>query len=383
MALGSQTSIAASVTNAVALGYGSQATENNTVSVGSSTIKRRITNVNNGTTANDAATVGQVNSIVTLKDATGSESAQVYTKAQIDTTIGMASVKNETTGVTTPATGLTAKIETAQAGVDTLTSTIGKASVKAKDGTHTVQVYTIEQAQAVAHAKAEAAKTAAIAAAAAETQTQVADLETGAVADVQKKTNRTLRLVKQVNEHLGLGGQRGTTAKAANTVVLSASRTLTTTGAAVVLSNTKAAIERADGVEAIAATNTETVLKGGTGTTIQTLRDQEKGVAAGKGKSGVNYQTTMYGLNGDNNAEYTATAAQYTAFTNNGTLPTDAPAVATGIINEGGVYKYVTDVRLGGVAAAVNDNDAVNKGQLDALSDALNNISGGSLEGLN
>ena len=39
-------------------------------------------------------------------------------------------------------------------------------------------------------------------------------------------------------------------------------------------------------------------------------------------------------------------------------------------------------MRLGGVAAGVNANDAVNKGQLDALSDALNNISGGSLEGL-
>ena len=100
MALGSQTSIAASVTNAVALGYGSQATENNTVSVGSSTIKRRITNVNNGTNANDAATVGQVNSIVTvdkdpttqaasgtvsLKDAAGTTTkATVYTSAEVD-----------------------------------------------------------------------------------------------------------------------------------------------------------------------------------------------------------------------------------------------------------------------------------------------------------
>ena len=188
-------------------------------------------------------------------------------------------------------------------------------------------------------------------------------------------------MVKQVNEHLGLGGKRGTTAKDTNTVVLSASRTLTTTGtaadsadtattdaiagAAVVLSNTKAAMERADGVEAIAATNTETVLKGGTGTTVQTLRDQDKGVAAGKGKSGVNYQTTMYGAGGDNNAEYTTTQANFDAFVANGALSTDAPAGATGIINEGGVYKYVTDVRLGGVAAGVNANDAVNKAQLD------------------
>ena len=146
------------------------------------------------------------------------------------------------------------------------------------------------------------------------------------------------------------------------------------------------ALARSDGVEALNLANTagkETTLRGGTGTTVQTLRDQEKGVAAGTGQSGVNYQTTMYGAGGNNNAEYTATAAQYNAFTNSGTLPTDAPAGAAGIINEGGVYKYVTNVRLGGVAAGVNANKAVNKGQLDALSDALNNISGGSLEGLN
>jgi predicted lipoprotein with Yx(FWY)xxD motif len=164
-------------------------------------------------------------------------------------------------------------------------------------------------------------------------------------------------------------------------VVLSANRAVTTTGAtadetttsdtitgaAVVLSTDKAAIERADGTEALAATNTETVLKGGTGTTIQTLRDQDKGVAAGTGNSGVNYQTTMYGLNGDNNAEYTTDVTAFNAFTTDGTLPADAPAGATGIINEGGVYKYVTNVRLGGVAAGVKANDAVNKSQLDAV----------------
>ena len=88
----------------------------------------------------------------------------------------------------------------------------------------------------------------------------------------------------------------------------------------------------------------------------------------------------MYGAGGNNNAEYTATQANFDAFTANGTLPADAPAGATGIINENGVYKYVTNVRIGGVAAGVNANDAVNVKQ---LTDALNNISGGSLEGLN
>jgi len=194
-----------------------------------------------------------------------------------------------------------------------------------------------------------------------------------------RKTTRTRRMVKKINEHLGIGGQRDTKAEPSEAVVLSANRAVTKTGAtadetttsdtitgaAVMLSTDKAAIERADGTEALAATNTETVLKGGTGTTIQTLRDQDKGVAAGTGNSGVNYQTTMYGLNGDNNAEYTTDATAFNTFNTNGTLPADAPAGATGIINEGGVYKYVTNVRLGGVAAGVKDNDAVNKGQLD------------------
>ena len=163
-------------------------------------------------------------------------------------------------------------------------------------------------------------------------------------------------MVRKINEHLGLGGKRGAAGKGNTDVMLSAARTVATatdettdadaiSGAAVVLNGTKAAIERADGVEALAATNTETALKGGTGTTIQTLRDQKDG------NSGVNYQTTMYDANG---VELT------TANT-----PT-RPNGATGTIVEGGVEKWVTDVRLGGVAAGVNANDAVNKGQLDA-----------------
>ncbi|MGA1221823.1 MAG: YadA-like family protein, partial [Burkholderiaceae bacterium] len=202
--------------------------------------------------------------------------------------------------------------------------------------------------------------------------TAIGDASSGLV----KKTNRTRRMVKQINEHLGIGGKRGVK-DAGKATVLSAGREITSadetsekdtiTGAAVVLSTDKAAIERADGTEALAATNTETVLKGGTGTTLQTLRDQDKGVAAGTGNSGVSYQTTMYGLNGDNNAEYTTDATAFNTFNTNGTLPADAPAGATGIINEGGVYKYVTNVRLGGVAAGVKANDAVNKGQLDAV----------------
>ena len=242
--------------------------------------------------ATDAAT--KASAAKTEAIAAAKTETETQVKALADTT-----VKTNTDNITANATSITAN--TNDIAKRKVTDN-GNGTADISDGTHTVQVYTIEQAQAVAqnkadaakaaaiaeaHTKAEAAKTAAIAAAATETATLVAALETGAVADVQKKANRTRQMVKKVNAHLGLGGQRGTAAKAANTVVLSASRALTTTGtaadsadttatdaiagAAVVLSDAKAAIERADGVEAIAATNTETVLKGGTGTTISNL----------------------------------------------------------------------------------------------------------------
>ncbi len=137
----------------------------------------------------------------------------------------------------------------------------------------------------------------------------------------------------------------------------------------VTVSKSEVAITRGDGKVVFDADNDakgETTLRGGTGTTIQILRDQYKGVAAGTGQRGVNYQTTMYGAGGNNDAEYTTTQAAFDAFTNGNGLPADAPAGATGIINEGGVYKYVTNVRIGGVAAGVKANDAVNKGQLDS-----------------
>jgi uncharacterized protein YcfL len=287
----------ASGTESVALGYQSSAPEDNTVSVGNSGTKRRIVNVANGTVANDATTVSQLNNAI-------------------------------------------------------VANTNGTVALKNAAGTAKATVYTSTQADKVAQAKIDATV------GTAKTSTQAA---TGLFA----KTDHTRRMVKQVNEHLGLGGQRGTTAKAANTVVLSANRAVDATtaattatdaitGAAVVLSDTKAAMERADGVEAIAATNTETVLKGGTGTTVQTLRDQKDG------NSGVNYQTTMYDANG---VEMTTT-----------NTPTK-PAGATGTITENDVTKWVTDVRLGGVAAGVKDNDAVN---LKQLTDALNNVGGSS-----
>ncbi|MDD2337962.1 MAG: YadA-like family protein [Geobacteraceae bacterium] len=57
--------MSSSATNSVALGQGSQATEANTVSVGTSSYQRRIVNVADGVADSDAATVGQLNSAVT------------------------------------------------------------------------------------------------------------------------------------------------------------------------------------------------------------------------------------------------------------------------------------------------------------------------------
>ncbi|MGA0050520.1 MAG: YadA-like family protein [Burkholderiaceae bacterium] len=395
----------ASGTSSVALGRNSVATEANTVSVGSSTIKRRIVNVTNGIASNDAATVGQVNRSVTtnsvagtatLKDANGSTKATVYTKDKVDSLLSSAAMKGAKgdkgdkgdrglqglRGIQGVAGAKGDKGDKGDQGIQGVAGAKGDKGDKGAgivvnngEGTATIAEDTDSTKAATVYTKAgtdNLLKDKADSAAVEANTTAIGDASSGLV----KKTNRTRRMVKQINEHLGIGGKRSVK-DADNATVLSAGREITSadetsekdtiTGAAVVLSTDKAAIERADGTEALAATNTGTVLKGGTGTTLQTLRDQDKGVAAGTGNSGVSYQTTMYGLNGDNNAEYTTDATAFNTFNTNGTLPADAPAGATGIINEGGVYKYVTNVRLGGVAAGVKANDAVNKGQLDAV----------------
>ncbi|WP_156447876.1 ESPR-type extended signal peptide-containing protein, partial [Burkholderia sp. MSMB2157WGS] len=60
VAIGSQAGIDENVTNSVALGAGATATRNNTVSVGSATQQRQITNVAAGTQDTDAVNVGQL-----------------------------------------------------------------------------------------------------------------------------------------------------------------------------------------------------------------------------------------------------------------------------------------------------------------------------------
>lgn len=63
-AIGPYAEVKTGATNATAIGYQSEATEAETVSVGKSTNTRRIVNVADGTTATDAATVGQLTSAV-------------------------------------------------------------------------------------------------------------------------------------------------------------------------------------------------------------------------------------------------------------------------------------------------------------------------------
>ena len=71
VAIGYNSSVSSSITNAVALGQGSQATVSNTISVGSSSIKRRIMNVDTGTADNDAVNVAQLTSMVASAAAPG------------------------------------------------------------------------------------------------------------------------------------------------------------------------------------------------------------------------------------------------------------------------------------------------------------------------
>ncbi|MGA1575665.1 MAG: hypothetical protein ACO34D_06295, partial [Burkholderiaceae bacterium] len=294
-------------TSSVALGRYSVATEANTVSVGSSTIKRRIVNVTNGIASNDAATVGQVNRSVTtnsvagtatLKDANGSTKATVYTKDKVDSLLSSAAMKGAKgdkgdkgdrglqglRGIQGIAGAKGAKGDKGDKGDQGIQGVAGVKGDKGDkgagivvnngEGTATIAEDTDSTKAATVYTKAgtdNLLKDKADSAAVEANTTAIGDASSGLV----KKTNRTRRMVKQINEHLGIGGKRGVK-DAGNATVLSAGREITRadetsekdtiTGAAVVLSTDKAAIERADGTEALAATNTETVLNGGTGT---------------------------------------------------------------------------------------------------------------------
>lgn len=71
LAIGHNATTSTAASNSIALGAGSQANEADIVSVGSDTVKRRVTNLAEGVSATDAATVGQIGKIASssAKDA--------------------------------------------------------------------------------------------------------------------------------------------------------------------------------------------------------------------------------------------------------------------------------------------------------------------------
>ena len=64
VALGAGSQVKLGAMNGVALGYGSYVDEENVVSVGNASLKRRISNVARGTAEHDAATIGQLRGTV-------------------------------------------------------------------------------------------------------------------------------------------------------------------------------------------------------------------------------------------------------------------------------------------------------------------------------
>ena len=80
-AVGPYAKVLTGATNATAIGYQSEASEAETVSVGKSTNKRRIVNVADGTTATDAATVGQIPTKTSDLTNDGADNTSTYVEA--------------------------------------------------------------------------------------------------------------------------------------------------------------------------------------------------------------------------------------------------------------------------------------------------------------
>ena len=101
--IGGATSVTAD--NSVAIGYGSTATESNVISVGNNSVKRKLVNVANGTSANDVAALGQTETVsagtnVRLTQSTnanGSKNQQIIVE-------GKGTVTNNNTGLINGAT---------------------------------------------------------------------------------------------------------------------------------------------------------------------------------------------------------------------------------------------------------------------------------------
>ena len=94
-AVGPYAKVLTGATNATAIGYQSEASEAETVSVGKSTNKRRIVNVANGTSASDVATVGQIPTKTSDLTNDGADNTSVYVEADELATVATSGSYND------------------------------------------------------------------------------------------------------------------------------------------------------------------------------------------------------------------------------------------------------------------------------------------------
>ena len=94
-AVGPYAKVLTGATNATAIGYQSEASEAETVSVGKSTKKRRIVNVADGTTATDAATVGQIPTKTSDLTNDGADNTSTYVEADELATVATSGSYND------------------------------------------------------------------------------------------------------------------------------------------------------------------------------------------------------------------------------------------------------------------------------------------------
>lgn len=100
-AVGPYAKVLTGATNATAIGYRSEASEAETVSVGKSTNKRRIVNVADGTTATDAATVGQIPAKTSDLTNDGSDNTSTYVEADELATVATSGSYSDLSGTPT------------------------------------------------------------------------------------------------------------------------------------------------------------------------------------------------------------------------------------------------------------------------------------------
>lgn len=97
-AVGPYAKVLTGATNATAIGYQSEASEAETVSVGKSTNKRRIVNVADGTTASDVATVGQIPTKTSDLTNDGASGTSTFVEASSLATVATTGAYSDLTG---------------------------------------------------------------------------------------------------------------------------------------------------------------------------------------------------------------------------------------------------------------------------------------------